>query len=519
MCSLNLPIGDSDRLENTSSGKRKSTLKNRSASMLSAVACLVTSSAVPGSDCAAPNLFNGLDINIPCVAIGKQRYATTLLNEPPGSLNWRWDGQLTPVDCQDAATCARLDEMDLSFPSLTIDGQDHYAALEYAPDLHLPDPDLHFWRYVEHGLKWTENLDDTDLQQLRQYIRDAVDNGAVPGAVLGVTEAGRFIMLEAFGESDTALATAATTDHLFHVGSTHKAITSLLIATLVDEGTLHWDSKAVDIYPDFTLSRPDYAARITLRQLLDMTSGLPQDAQQLSQARELLEGLGGDARLYPPGSAYRYSNVSVSIAGYLAVLAKVQADNGRITEQDLDDLHAGYVRLLQERVLTPLGMTSSYIDVDEARSTGNMASSHVLHNGRFQVAEPVDQQVQILAPAGSLKSTAGDMLRFVMTELLQGISPGGTRLVSATNMAVRQSLSSGPAAANDYGLCLDVVLLDGNLRYVGHPGHFDNFNSVMGFFPDRQIGFVLLTNGESDAALELTGNGVVNRFAELLDDK
>jgi hypothetical protein len=55
-----------------------------------------------------------------------------------------------------------------------------------------------------------------------------------------------------------------------------------------------------------------------------------------------------------------------------------------------------------------------------------------------------------------------------------------------------------------------------HLRYIGHTGSFDNFNSVIGFFPDKQIAFVLLTNGDSSAAIELTESGLPGTLATLL---
>lgn len=53
-------------------------------------------------------------------------------------------------------------------------------------------------------------------------------------------------------------------------------------------------------------------------------------------------------------------------------------DNNQLTENDLDNLHAGYEQLLKEKVLTPLAMKSTYLYVDEARNTGLMSHSHQL---------------------------------------------------------------------------------------------------------------------------------------------
>jgi CubicO group peptidase (beta-lactamase class C family) len=370
----------------------------------------------------------------------------------------------------------------------------------------------------------TSTLSSSDLESLRQYMKSSITKNHLSGAVLGIASADQTIFLEAFGKSDVDKNTAMTTDTLFHIGSTNKAITSFLIGILVDEGVLQWDQKAIDIYPDFILSNQSYAEQITIRQLLDMSSGLSEDGNinstilEKKSARFILEGLSNAPALLAAGEQYTYSNLSVSMAAYLAVLAKAKADNGVITESDLDNLHAGYERLLREKVLVPLGMNDAYLYIDDARATGKMASAHHLENNAFVVSTSEDQNVDVFAPAGGLKTSANSLLRYIMTEMQSGLSPEGTRILSASNTTERQKLSAGISSENEYGLCLEIKTLSDGLNYIGHNGSFDDFNSVMGFFPDKQIGFVLLMNTESTQALKLSSaKGIENKIAELLN--
>ena len=363
-------------------------------------------------------------------------------------------------------------------------------------------------------------LSSSDIASLRQYIADAVSREHISGATLAIASENQTILLEAFGKRNVTSNTDMTTDTLFHIGSTNKAITSFLIGILVDEGVLTWDTKAIDIYPNFTLSNQSYANQITIRQLLDMSSGLPRDVDAVfdNAPRFILEGLGNAALLAAPGVQYQYSNVGISMAAYLAVLAKAKADNGTITETDLDNLHAGYEQLLREKVLVPLGMSDAYLYIDEARNTGKMANSHHLDNDTFVVSESNDQRVDNIAPAGGLKTSANSLLRYMITEMQQGLSPEGTRILSSSSSNIRQTLSAGVASKEEYGLGLEVKTLSDGLQYIGHSGSFDDFNSVMGFFPDKKIAFALLINTESPRALQLTGeSGIENTIAELLN--
>jgi|GEM_PF-1674561 len=476
-------------------------------------------------ECGDSSLINGLDIKVACITVGSNQYATTLLNDPPGEYSWYWDGDLSSISCTDSAgKCAQLSaSLDLTFPSFDLSGQNYTVALNYAQDL-----GQYAWRYKSHTANSTDSngssnngsdssvLTESKLAEIRQFMNEAISQNQAPGAVLALAEGNNTVLLEAFGASNTNNNSSMSTDNLLHIGSTNKAITSFMIAKLVDDGVMQWDSKAQDIYSGFTLSNNDYAGQITIRQLLDMTSGLPKDTDmELTQARTLLEGL-TDNLLAAPGEQYQYSNLSVSIAAYLAVLAKKKKDNGNISESDLDNLHAGYESLLSELILKPIGMNNSYLYVDEARQTGKLASSHHIENGSFVVSPSVDQRVDVIAPAGGLKSTASDMINYVITEMQQGLAPNGTQIVSTANTAERQKLSSGPAADNDYGLCLELKTFDNGLSSIGHSGSFDNFNSLIGFFPGKKVAFVLLTNGDSPEALSLTSGGIDGKIAEVL---
>jgi len=484
---------------------------------------LLSSNSLYAGVCGKSGMVNGLDIKVACLNIAGKLYSTNLINDPPGEYSWYWDESLNELSCSDDENnCAQASAtLDLSFPSFEIANQLYRLELSYANDL-----EPYAWNYKSHvAINTTDTsgntsnsvLSDTSLSEIKQAITDAVTQNQIPGAVLAVSVGSETVILEAFGVSNSTTGNSMSTDNLLHIGSTNKAITSFLIAKLVDEGALQWDTKAQDIYSGFTLSNMEYAGQITIRQLLDMTSGLPKDSDaELSQARTLLEGLSDVTLIGSPGEQYEYSNLSVSIAAYLAVLAKNKLDNGTITDTDLDNLHANYESLLAEKILKPIGMTNSYLYVDQARQTGKMSSSHHLVNGSFVVSESVDKQVDVIAPAGGLKSTAMDMLNYVITEMQQGLAANGTQVVSSANTTERQKLSSGSAAANDYGLCLEVKTFSNGLTSIGHSGSFDNFNSLIGFFPSKKVAFVLLTNGDSPGALELTSGGIDGKIAELL---
>ena len=467
--------------------------------------------------CNTPSLDQDFTLVIPCVTVDNTSYSTRLLYQPNSTYSWQWDGQLNPISCtNELQTCVEVHNMDLSFPLLAIEGKNYTAKLQHAPEI-----GTSVWRYQSHSLKTTDlpASRQAAINEIDAYMAELIANNKIPGATLSIAKGSQVIYGKAFGVSNVDTQKATTTDTLFHIGSTNKAMTSFLIAILVDEKVLNWDTKVQDIYSDFTLSNSEYASQITIRQLLDMTSGLPKGFDnEPNGVRGLLENLGDLELIGAPGNQYEYSNLSVSMAAYFAVLAKKKFDNGQLIERDLDNLHADYEQLLKEKVLTPLAMKNSYLYVDEARNTGLMSHSHQLQDNRFIVSESIDNSVDVLAPSGGLKSSVNDMIQYMITEAQQGITAQGHRLVSEANMVVRQTLSTGVAADNDYGLGLEIKTLNNDMRYVGHAGSYDNFNSLISIYPDQKVSVVLLVNGDSEDILDLTGEALENKIAEVVND-
>ncbi len=482
---------------------------------LAATALILATTPLFAQTCATPKLVNGLNLELPCLQYAGQNYALTLENVSANPLTWRFSGALTPATCTPATdSCATIgNDLSIGIRQLDLAGARYRAELTPAPQL-----GSLIWQYKSHSTEITNTvLTPTAVAAIRSYMQQLVADKTIPGAVVGIAEGSNLTVIDAYGVADAATGKAMTIDDMLHIGSTNKAITSFALATLVDDGVLSWDTKVHDIYPEFNLSNSAYASRITLRQLLDMTSGLPREADfyYSEPARMMLDGLGNATLVGAPGGTYLYSNVGYSVAGYLGALARIKKTRP-LTDADLDSVYSGYDALLQDKVLKPIGMTSSYLSVTDARATGRMAKSHVLKNGIWMVSASGDPLIDNSAPSGGLKATVTDMLRYIVTDMQGGVTPSGTRIATAANVTERQKLSAGQAAANEYGLGLYIGTAANGLELISHDGTFDNFNSVMGWFPSKKVAFVLLTNGESSSILDLTGSGFINRLAEII---
>ena len=261
------------------------------------------------------------------------------------------------------------------------------------------------------------------------YIQAAQKNGNIPGLSLAVINRDGPLLVQGYGLRDVEKNLPVDGDTLFHIGSTHKSMTALLVATLVDEDALGWDTPVVDIDPDFTLSDDNSTETVTFRHLLSMTSGIPDAAEEdLPDDATVADvfAVAAEADLLDtPGEVFSYSNISASLAGYLAALA---------AGSDADDLHAGYARLLRERLLYPLGMKTATGYVSEARQNPNHSLAYHTSGGGAEVMESEDRDDDALAPSGSLKASAREMGLYMQMLVSRGVVPDGTRIVSQESL-------------------------------------------------------------------------------------
>ncbi len=337
----------------------------------------------------------------------------------------------------------------------------------------------------------TPTADEPGGLALESGLASLAERDSVPGVAFALVDSQGTISSGGLGFADVENGVEATADTLFHVGSTHKALNALMVATLVDDGSLDWDTPIGDLVLDHDV--PD---GLTIRHLLTMTGGIPADAEEdlpegitdrsmladvVFEATEQAEPLG------EPGTVFEYSNLSASAAGYAAVLAEHPEES---------NVHEGYLTLMVERVLTPLGMDDSYLLATEAAASGYLARSYGLDGDDPVVLVSEDTDADALAPSGSLKSTANDMARFLQMLLGGGTAADGRSIVSPESIDTMWE-----PVLEDYAMGWEAGSLEG-VSFLSHEGSFDGFLSVIVMAPEDDLGLVVLTNSE-DAAVDL----------------
>lgn len=302
-----------------------------------------------------------------------------------------------------------------------------------------------------------------------------------------------------FGVRDLETGTPVTPETHFLVASTTKSMTSLLVATYVDEGVLDWDQRVREVFPDFRAPTAELTDTLRVRDMLNMSSGIgePDAVSAFHQGDpttpQLLQMLSGLPVIGAPGDQFFYNGTVYSVGGYLPALA---------LGVDPFEIGSTYASQMSERVYGPTGMTSARIADDPRPFTTEYATGYgpdFSHGTARQPFAPVGSY----APAGGTLATHDEMTRYVMMQLNRGVANDGTRVVSEKNLAecwasnvdVPFDTETNPdLVRSGYGMGWLDFTYRGGRRLVSHAGGVDGFTTFLALLPDDGIGLVVNTN-------------------------
>ena len=293
--------------------------------------------------------------------------------------------------------------------------------------------------------------------------------GEVPGACVLVVQDGAVLVRRAYGLADVDAGLAATPATNYRLASVTKQFTAAAILLLAHDGRLD----LADPVGRWLPSLPQVTACATLHQLLTHTSGLldyedfvPPDATRQLRDADVLRLLAPhDRTLFPPGSAYRYSN-----SGYALLALVVARASGR-----------AFPAYLRENLFLPLGMDRTMARVDEGPPVPDPAFGHRLEDGRW-VRDDQSPTSAVLGDGGVYASI--DDLAKWDAALRDGrvLPPASLRLAWTPHVD-----TDVPGVAYGYGWR---VTADTHW----HSGETVGFRNVIVRWPGRRLTVVVLTN-------------------------
>jgi CubicO group peptidase (beta-lactamase class C family) len=340
-------------------------------------------------------------------------------------------------------------------------------------------------------------LDAERIAVLREFVQDVMQQFDIPGVGLSLIDGGKVVFQGGLGVKALGKPDPVDADTLFLAASNTKAMTTLLLAELVDEQKVRWDQAVTELYPDFRLGDADTTRQVLVKHLVCACTGLPrQDFEWLFNfgAATPVSSLATLGTMQPTsrfGEVYQYSNLMAAAAGYVA--ASLVSPK--------QELGAAYDAAMRSKVFEPLGMTHTTFDFATALH-GNFASPHDVDVDGKTMPARMDSNYSVvpLRPAGGMWTSARDLSNYLRMELALGRLPDGTPLVSKESLLERRRGQVKTGEDMVYGMGL-IVNTQYGIPVVSHGGSLFGYKSDMIFLPDHGVGAVILTNSDSGGYL------------------
>ena len=323
-----------------------------------------------------------------------------------------------------------------------------------------------------------------DFAAIDRYIEQQMGAARIPGLALGIVQGDQIVHLKGFGKADET-GRPVTPQTPFVLGSTTKSFTALAIMQLVEAGKVELDAPVQRYLPWFRVTDPEASAQITIRHLLNQTSGLPSPAgttysfkERTDQAalEEQVRALANVTLDRPVGESFEYCNLNYGMLGL--VIERVTGES--------------YEQYIQERVFDPLQMNNSFADYQEAQKHG-LAQGYLYS---WSMPKPVDFIYNRTGlPSGYLVSSAEDMSHYLIAQLNGGrygdvsiLSEAG---LAQTHLPAIQATMMGDSTS--YGMGWFVGEMDG-VPAVWHPGGVMSYHSDLILAPESGWGIVIIHN-------------------------
>jgi CubicO group peptidase (beta-lactamase class C family) len=359
--------------------------------------------------------------------------------------------------------------------------------------------------------KKANTLDQARITELGRFVEQGQKVLGVPGVGLGVVQDGKVVLASGFGVKELGGTEKPDGDTLFMIASNTKAMTTLLLAKLVDEHRIAWDTPVTKLLPSFKLGDAATTRSVLVKHLICACTGMPrQDLEWIFDYGKMtpestIALLGTMQPTSKFGELFQYSNLMAAAAGYTGA---------HVIHPDME-LGAAYDSAVQSYVFDPLGMKETTFNMKRALSSNHAGSHSPDADGKTARAmTAVNNAVIPARPAGGAWSSVNDMLKYISMELAEGKLPDGTTYISQGPLLERRvpQVSIGKDVTYGMGLMVDTTY---GVPVVHHGGDLTGYHSDMMWLPQQNVGLVILTNADPGWLLR---DRIRRKLLELLFD-
>jgi CubicO group peptidase (beta-lactamase class C family) len=341
---------------------------------------------------------------------------------------------------------------------------------------------------------------DPNLAAIDTFVDREMGAQRIPGLALGIVQGDHVLHMRGFGDADSS-GRKVTPQTPFIIGSVAKSFTALAVMQLVEAGKIDLDAPVQRYLPWFRVADEQASAKITVRHLLNQTSGLSTKTGRSFQGsgdtsdgalEKAVRKLSTAELTAPVGAKHQYSTINYSVLGLI-----VQTVSGQ-----------SYETYVQKSIFDPLEMRESFTSEAAAQPHG-LATGHNYWFGRPRFAhEPYNRG---LIPAGYLISSAEDMTHYLIAQLNDGRYRRAAVLSPAGIAELHRPAVATPAADTSYGMGWFVGPVNG-IPAVFHQGETFTYHANVVLVPRNKQGVIVLMNAEN--SLDLFTRGRMATVAE-----
>lgn len=240
-------------------------------------------------------------------------------------------------------------------------------------------------------------------ERIHKLLVETISSENIPGMIAAIVDSNGIICIESAGVRKIDNNKQITIDDHFHLGSCTKAMTSALLATLVANDEIKWETTIIDVFPEFrNIIHQDYH-NVTIHQLVTHRAGIKANAtnwwnytdlkikeRRLAIIKENLK----EPSQIKSGEFY-YSNLGYMIAG--SMMEKITG--------------LSWETLIKNRLFEPLGMSSTGFGAPGTMDEIDQPWGHHKFNGKWQPTQ--FDNAEALGPAGRVNCSINDWVKFI----------------------------------------------------------------------------------------------------------
>ena len=301
------------------------------------------------------------------------------------------------------------------------------------------------------------------------------NSSETPGCAVAVSRNGQVVLSRAYGMADLEHGIPNSPETVFEAGSVSKQFTAAAIVQLAQQRKLGLDDDVRKYIPEL----PDYVSKITLRHLMNHTSGLrdwgaivdvagwPRGTRLHTQAHVLGVVSRQKSLNFSPGSEYSYCNT-----GYNLLAMIVERVSGE-----------AFANFTKRNIFDPLGMKHTGWRDDFSRIVPGRAIAYSRREGSYSMNMPFEN----VHGNGGLLTTVGDLLLW-NENFIHG-KVGGPSLVE--ELQRRAVLTSGQTISYAEGLRVSIYK---GIPEVSHSGSTAGYRAFLMRYPTQHLSVALLCN-------------------------